>query len=135
MYLRHDGPLDVLSGSSEVLNLLSADVDASFYEKSLESCLASMLIDVGVILHLSDNFIVVLYSVITLKDLIFVPIKQHTCCQEYFKFSYTVNQTIISLWLKELICTLHALCFGINKYIITCVEVDFFAGFGIYAKN
>ena len=41
----------------------------------------------------------------------------------------------ISLWLREHICTLHDLCFGLNKYIITCVEVNFFAGFGIYEKT
>ena len=37
----------------------------------------------------------------------------------------------ISLWFRARICTLHALCFGLNRYIITCVEVDFFAGFGL----
>ena len=41
----------------------------------------------------------------------------------------------ISLSLKERICTLHALCFGINKYIITFVEVNFISGLIIYAKK
>ena len=54
------------------------------------------------------------------------------CTLVGFSFSRMLD---ISLWLRERICTLHALCLGIYKYIITCVEVDFFAGFGIYAKN
>ena len=41
----------------------------------------------------------------------------------------------ISLSLKKCMCTLHAICFGLNNYIITCIEVDFIAGFVIYAKN
>ena len=41
----------------------------------------------------------------------------------------------ISLWFRARICTLHAMCFGLNNYIRTCAEVDFFAGFEIYAKN
>ena len=40
-----------------------------------------------------------------------------------------------SLSLKEWICTLHTLCFIPNKYIITCVEVNFIAGFVIYKKK
>ena len=36
-----------------------------------------------------------------------------------------VCMEFISLSLKERICTLHALCCGLNKCIITCVEVGF----------
>ena len=59
---------------------------------------------------------------------------------EYTEFLRKIQPSLwsfafISLWFRARICTLHALCFGLNKYIITCVEVDFFAGFGIYAKN
>ena len=41
----------------------------------------------------------------------------------------------ISLWLRERISTLHTLCFGLNKYIITCVEVDFLLDSGSTQKN
>ena len=36
---------------------------------------------------------------------------------------------------KECICTLHALRSGLNKYIITCVEVDFLLDSGSTQKT
>ena len=48
---------------------------------------------------------------------------------------YLAGILSISLSLKELICTLHALYFGLYKYIIACVEVNFISVFVIYAKN
>ena len=76
-----------------------------------------------------------------LQNYFLPPSKKITLKSNHFIFP-TKNKDIcdydprcIYLWFRARIYTLHALCFGLNKYIITCVEVNFFAGFGIYAKN
>ena len=46
-----------------------------------------------------------------------------------------IDTGCISLSLKERICTLHALCFGLNKYILTCVEVGFLLDSGSTQKT
>ena len=94
LYLHHGSTLAVLSGSSVIFYLLCIDTDATFYDKFLESSLASMLIAVGKILfvkipHLSDDFLNAFNSLVSLN--ITIPIRQQSHHNEYFKHSYTFN--------------------------------------------